>query len=620
MRKQNISSTCCSLRCDLGQIHRARTHRVQLSSALACKQKLAMNNSANNRFPPRSQPNTSGVQRPNRDQRRMADYIGQKEFHRPGGWTDNREEEYPQRAPAANQQRAQRNQRRARTWRKPRPPKVPESTDVKEPTTTTTGTETDKYQSTTTTAPKDDPLYNCTQGSRQFIKRDDDADVARMSWKVRDIFYTSVTRAGLRADTMRNELKKKNIMKLLGRAVGKEKRQRKLEEQRRRQQEHDKKHIEYIPIAHCSRIPGFDHSHLYERSIPSSMVQYFGLTYSNHAYPAHTHTHTYSIHSSTSNSRRIISSAISSDAQLLACFAARQHRSRARRHLCSCVVSHESLFRRHASATTTNSGMHFKARCWPESDLRHIPVHAVQILLSACAYQSKSGSHGWDCPRLYVYTHKLAYTTPGGTDSAALWCRAIERKKGKKYKMGLSEHMYQPTLTREEMARMPPCRLTKCVMTTTADPSITLQDEQRQTGKITPSSPRSNNSTTESSKSMGGGSGGSDESPRDTASTKSEELEVPVNVSTLPMPQSTITRVPTAARDHVDSAAKLNNNLNGSGGEDPSVEKQLRAAGGEGHNGLGAAAGGGEDDEEERVDLNDIPFIVNCLLWSLINR
>ncbi|XP_014234054.1 uncharacterized protein LOC106657189 isoform X2 [Trichogramma pretiosum] len=150
------------------------------------------------------------------------------------------------------------------------------------------------------------------------------------------------------------------------------------------------------------------------------------------------------------------------------------------------------------------------------------------------------------------------------------------------------------------------------VMTTTTDPSITLQDEQRQTGKITPSSPRSNNSTTESSKSMGGGSGGgSDSSPRDSASTKSEELEVPVLKSTLPMPQSVITRVPTAAGDHVDSVAKLKNNLNGGGGgEDPSVEK-LHAAAGE-HNGLGAAAGGGED-EEERVDLNDIPFIVNCL-------
>uniref|UniRef100_A0ABD2WKW0 Uncharacterized protein n=1 Tax=Trichogramma kaykai TaxID=54128 RepID=A0ABD2WKW0_9HYME len=30
-------STCCSSRCDLGQIHRARTHRAQFSSALACE-------------------------------------------------------------------------------------------------------------------------------------------------------------------------------------------------------------------------------------------------------------------------------------------------------------------------------------------------------------------------------------------------------------------------------------------------------------------------------------------------------------------------------------------------------------------------------------------------------
>uniref|UniRef100_A0ABD2WK07 Uncharacterized protein n=1 Tax=Trichogramma kaykai TaxID=54128 RepID=A0ABD2WK07_9HYME len=104
-------------------------------------------------------------------------------------------------------------------------------------------------------------------------------------------------------------------MKLLGRAVGKEKRHRKLEEQRRRQQQNDKKHIEYIPIAHCSKIPGFNRTHLHKQSTKFDGAMFRACTYSNRR-PAHTHahTHTYShiVHSSTSNSRRIISSAISS--------------------------------------------------------------------------------------------------------------------------------------------------------------------------------------------------------------------------------------------------------------------------------------------------------------------
>ena len=133
-----------------------------------------MSNTARNQSQPRQQnANSSGFpRRSTRDVRRMAENIGQKEFHRPGRWADKKEEEYLAQHQPTPQQRIQRKARRAKTWRKnTRQQKSEDATDVKDPTTTTTVVDTEKYQSTSTTQPKDDPMHNFTQGSRQFIKR-----------------------------------------------------------------------------------------------------------------------------------------------------------------------------------------------------------------------------------------------------------------------------------------------------------------------------------------------------------------------------------------------------------------------------------------------------------------
>ena len=81
----------------------------------------------------RQRSTTSGVEGRSRDVRRMAGYIGQKVFRRPGGWADNREEEYLERPHPPSQQKTSRNQIRATNWRK-KASKVADSTDVKDPT------------------------------------------------------------------------------------------------------------------------------------------------------------------------------------------------------------------------------------------------------------------------------------------------------------------------------------------------------------------------------------------------------------------------------------------------------------------------------------------------------
>ncbi|KOC65844.1 hypothetical protein WH47_10306 [Habropoda laboriosa] len=101
--------------------------------------------------------------RQNRDARRMARHIGDREFKR--DWNSDREEQYLSQPHQKSEQRRNRNQGRATAWRKQQqnrtaPPKQPTSTP-----------DLSQYMSTSSTALRDDPMYNFTQGSRQVFKR-----------------------------------------------------------------------------------------------------------------------------------------------------------------------------------------------------------------------------------------------------------------------------------------------------------------------------------------------------------------------------------------------------------------------------------------------------------------
>ncbi|XP_058807876.1 uncharacterized protein LOC131673695 isoform X3 [Phymastichus coffea] len=143
--------------------------------------------------------------------------------------------------------------------------------------------------------------------------------------------------------------------------------------------------------------------------------------------------------------------------------------------------------------------------------------------------------------------------------------------------MGLSEipeqmaSSYYPTLTREEKARMHPCRKAKCVMMSTdTSPTLTaslqsagyveLPDEPRP-GKITPTTPTTNTTNSSpspraaTSRSNGGSSSHEEEEVI-------EEAEVPIVRTTLPSPEPRplIEHNGYKEHDRLDGVAMANSN------------------------------------------------------------
>ncbi|KOC60713.1 hypothetical protein WH47_07709 [Habropoda laboriosa] len=104
-----------------------------------------------------------GELKQNRDARRMAKHIGDKEFKK--DWSSEKEDQYLAQPHPQSEQRRNRNQGRASTWRKKQ---QSNKTASKQTTTTPDLTQ---YMSTSSTALRDDPMYNFTQGSRQVFKR-----------------------------------------------------------------------------------------------------------------------------------------------------------------------------------------------------------------------------------------------------------------------------------------------------------------------------------------------------------------------------------------------------------------------------------------------------------------
>ncbi|KOC66836.1 hypothetical protein WH47_12641 [Habropoda laboriosa] len=104
-----------------------------------------------------------GELKQNRDARRMAKHIGDKEFKK--DWSSEKEDQYLAQPHPQSEQRRNRNQGRASAWRKK------QQSNKTAPKQTITTPDLTQYMSTSSTALRDDPMYNFTQGSRQVFKQ-----------------------------------------------------------------------------------------------------------------------------------------------------------------------------------------------------------------------------------------------------------------------------------------------------------------------------------------------------------------------------------------------------------------------------------------------------------------
>lgn len=112
---------------------------------------------------------SSGVQRrQNRDIRRMAKFIAEKEFRRLGSWADGRVEKYLESAKPTDERLA-RNKQPSNAWKAKKEAATTQAVEPAEPNPA-------KYQSKQSTALKDDPLYNVTQGSQAKKVRSQNLD------------------------------------------------------------------------------------------------------------------------------------------------------------------------------------------------------------------------------------------------------------------------------------------------------------------------------------------------------------------------------------------------------------------------------------------------------------